>query len=298
VKSALSIAALFLPLAAVGTAPAHAQLVKAANQSATLPGDDDGDKDRWETAIVRDRPGPVTLKPDKAYLLVRGPSLMLPTFLHLPSEAEAAGHARRRTKALAKEHDKWTRRLADWEVQAAQIRKNPALGKVPERPQEPTEDNFGFPTYEQSHMVTLGPENRFSKTDGSVYLQEVPPGAYAFYGSGICACLGTVSFEAAPGKVTALDIAFPLIEAWKTFPKEQRPRTQFDLPRGTSWFRITPLTWADPRLPEGSVAPAALHPAGTRPNWNGAEVDRVAEVAGVFRYDRDKQIDLTAAKAP
>ncbi|WP_374421228.1 hypothetical protein [Novosphingobium arvoryzae] len=56
--------------------------------------------------------------------------------------------------------------------------------------------------------------------------------------------------------------------------------------------------FSDPRLPEGSVIPAAFKPAGTRPNWYGQEVDRVMEIEGVFMYERGKQVDLRAKAAP
>ena len=58
------------------------------------------------------------------------------------------------------------------------------------------------------------------------------------------------------------------------------------------------MVFSDPRLPEGSVIPAAFKPAGTRPNWYGQEVDRVMEIEGVFMYERGKQIDLRPKPAP
>lgn len=268
-------------------------------QAGAVSAEEKKDKEKWETTIVRDKPGPVALKPDKAYILVYSPFFVMPTLMKLPSAEQAAVHAAERAEELAKERAKWEKKRAAWVKTMASLKGAPATVKRPTEPQEPTEENFGFPPYEQTRTVTLGPQNRFSKENGSAFLQEVPPGEYLFYGSGMtCACLGTVSFEAPAGKVVSFEYSVPFAEAHRDMPKEQRPKTPFDLPPGTTNYRLKPMVFSDPRLPEGSVIAAAFKPAGTRPNWYGQEVDRVMEIEGVFMYERGKQVDLLVKPAP
>lgn len=259
----------------------------------------DKDKEKWETRIVADKPQPVTLNPAKAYVLLRADNLVMPSFMRMPGPEDAAKHAAERAEALAKEHAKWQKKFASWQSQMKSMERMPTTVRRPERPVEPTEKNFGFPDYEQVHSFMLGPQNRFAKQDGSVYLQEVPPGEYIFYGLvGTCACLGTVSFEAPAGKVVALDLTLPFAQALRDLPKEQRPATPLDLPAGTTTMRLAAATFTDSRLPEGSMIAPTFKPAGRRPNWPGMEADRVMPIDGVFRYERDKQIDLRPSAVP
>ncbi|MFM5908874.1 MAG: hypothetical protein ACKOPO_14995, partial [Novosphingobium sp.] len=246
-----------------------------------------------------DKPGPVTLNPDKAYVMVvSATGFAMPTFMRLPNAEEAAKYAAERAEELAKEHAKWVKKFDSWEKQMESMKKMPSTVKRPARPQEPTEENFSFPQYEQVHSFLVGPQNRFSKVKESVWLQEVPPGEYLFYGSGtLCACLGTASFSAPAGKVVALEFGLPFFEAWREAPKDQRPKTPFDLPKGTSSLRLGASTFTDSRLPEGSVIAPDFKPAGTRPNWFGQEIDRLNPIPGVFEYQRDRQVDLKAKPA-
>lgn len=268
-------------------------------QAGTAAAEEKKDKEKWETTIVRDKPGPVALKPDKAYILVYSPFFVMPTLMKLPNAEQAAAHAAERVEELAKERAKWEKKHAAWVREMDYLKKADSSVKRPKEPQEPTEENFGFPLYEQTRTVTLGPQNRFNKENGSAFLQEVPPGEYLFYGAGMtCACLGTVSFDAPAGKVVSFEYSVPFAEAHRDLPKEERPKTPFDLPPGTTNYRLKPIVFSDPRLPEGSVIPAAFKPAGTRPNWYGQEVDRVMEIEGVFMYERGKQVDLRAKAVP
>jgi hypothetical protein len=250
----------------------------------------DKDEPKWETRVVGDKPEPLVLNPAKAYILVDTQALQLPVFLHRPSEAEAARWAAKRAEEFAKEHAKWAKKHAAWEREMAAYRKSPA-GSAPKKPVEPTEANFGFPSWEQAHQFMVGPQNRFNKDGGSRYLQEVPPGTYVFYKNMMaCACLGTVEFDAAPGKITTVGLGLPFLEALEELPKEQRPKTALDLPAGVTTMRLETTDFTDPRFPAGSVVQAQFRPAGQWPNWAGSEVDRVMAIPGVFRYERDKQV--------
>jgi hypothetical protein len=251
----------------------------------------DHDEDKWETRIVSDKPGPVKLDPTKAYILLQTDTPVMATFMRLPTADEAATHAVKRAEALAKEHAKWQKKLTRWQL--------PADVRRPRRPVEPTEANFGFLQYEQVHSFAMGPQYRFAKDDGSTYLEEVLPGEYIFYGvTGTCACLGTLSFEAPAGKVVAIALDLPYFRALRDLPKEQRPATPFDLPPGTTTMRLGAAQVTDKRIPEGSLIVPVFKPAGSRPHWPGMEVDRVMPIEGVFRYDRDKQVDLRASSLP
>lgn len=255
-------------------------------------------KEKWETKIIADKPGPVPLNPEKAYVMVVGTAFAMPMFMRQPNAEEAAKHTAERAEELAKEHAKWEKKFASWQSQMKSLEKSPASVKRPAKPQEPTEANFSFPEYQQVHTFSVGPQNRFSKVKESVWLQEVPPGDYVFYGSGmLCACLGTVTFNAPAGKVVALEFGLPFFDAHRELPKEERPKTPFDLPKGTSLLRLGASTFTDSRLPEGSVIAPQFSPAGTRPNWFGQEIDRLMPIAGVFEYDRGRQVDIKAKPA-
>ena len=122
--------------------------------------------------------------------------------------------------------------------------------------------------------------NWVSPLDPRAPTRSATSGAYIFYAVGAtCACLGTVSFDAPAGKVVALDL-LPV-----------------NNPDGTTPFQLGGATFADARLPAGSVLPAALKPAGPRDNWFGVTVDRVMPVAGVFTYVRGKQVAEVEAAA-
>lgn len=227
-------------------------------------------KEKWTTKVIADKPQPVKLDPAKSYILVKSPAQIAPVLMRLPSEEAAAAHGAERSEAFARAHRSWRKRVATIELEAKVGGSDPSKRR---RPPEPTEAGFGYPSYEQKHSVFLGPQNRFSKIDGSVYLQEVPPGEYIFYAVGAtCACLGTVSFDAPAGKVVALELL------------------AMSNPDGTTPFKVNGATFADARLPAESVFSAALKPAGTRSNWFGITVDRVMPIEGVFTYERGKQV--------
>lgn len=234
-------------------------------------------KEKWATKIIADKPQPVAINPAKSYILVRSPAQITPVLMRIPDAEQAAAYEAERKKAFARKYRNWQKRVASIELDAK--KGNPYPNKR-RKPTEPTEANFGYPSYEQKHTVFLGPQNRFSKIDGSAYLQEVPPGEYIFYAIGTtCACLGTVSFDAPAGKVVMLELM------------------QMTNADGTTPFKIGAGRFADARLPAETLLPAALKPAGMRANWFGISVDRVLPIEGVFAYERGKQVATVAAVA-
>ena len=262
------------------------------------PGWAKDDDEKWETKVVADKPLFV-LNPAKAYILVQADAMVVPYFMRLPSTAEAAAYAQKRAEALAKEHAKWEKKHASWVKSIEALRGSSGSVERPKEPLEPTEANFGWPRYEMAHPVAIGPQNRFSKQNGSVYLQEVPPGEYVYYGNfnpiaagGACACLGTAAFVAPAGKVVAMRMRLPFFEAFQSAPKGQRPKDTLDLPAGVTTLRLESVTVSDPRIPKDSVMPVQFRAAGQFPNAFGLEVDRLMPIDGSFAYEQDRQIDL------
>lgn len=272
-----------------------AALAAAALASPAWANDDD---EKWETKVVADKPV-FALDPAKAYIMVRADAMVVPYFMRVPSTAEASAYAQKRAEALAKERIKWEKKHASWAKTMEGLKGSPSSVERPKEPLEPTEANFGWPRYEMAHPVAMGPQNRFSKQNGSVYLQEVQPGDYVFYGNvnsiaagGACACLGTASFTAPAGKVIAMRMRLPFLEAFQSAPKGQRPKDTLDLPAGFTTLRLESVTVSDPRIPKDSVMPAQFRAAGQFPNTFGLEVDRLMPIDGAFAYERDRQVDL------
>ncbi|MEL7190601.1 MAG: hypothetical protein AAGK17_13695, partial [Pseudomonadota bacterium] len=174
-------------------------------------------------------------------------------------------------------------------------------------PRKPGDFAFGFPPVEEGLMFSIGPLNRFAKSKtSSLYLQEVPPGEYVYYGTtnlgyGACACMGTVSFEASAGTITTLRYDGVWLD------KDSNPIGRGKMPEGSDTndalvrvaMVIEPMTdeGRDPRLPSEWLRPAELRPVEFVPNWLGAEINRIAPIPGVLAYERDLVIDVKAQMA-
>lgn len=260
------------------------------------------------TSAVKDKPA-VTLDKAQAYILLRTDAALPLHLMKLPSALDRSTYDRMRADALAEAREKYPRRLASYEKAKAlddSIRRQGGRGsRVPEKPVEPTEENFEFTPFGLLSGVSIGPMNRFSKQDGgaSVYLQAVTPGSYRIYGPvsalanggavGTCLCMGSVAFEARAGEIT--DMGMIAVKA----PAEAEDGPQADGIAPFN-FQIQPATadmTVDPRLKDMAVRPAAYRPVGKLPNYFGLTIDRLAEMPGVFRYDRDRIVDLTAPAA-
>lgn len=263
--------------------------------------------DPFVTKAVADKPV-FAMVPGKAYILVEAADMANLALARLPSPADLEKDKADRAEALTREHGKWVKRHAAWQSQMRTLAKSPSSVRRPVEPLEPTEENFGWLPYEQRHVVFVGPMNRFAKLGASLYLQEVPPGEYLYYGNvvfnpnggviGTCACMGTVAFNAEPGKITVLGkVNYPLLDAARSEPKEQRPKDAFDLPPGTTTLRILPATpvAADTRLSKAELVPASFRPVPRVGNWYGLEIDRLMAMDGVFRYEGDRMIDAKPA---
>lgn len=221
--------------------------------------------------------------PAKGYALLR---TTMPTELYVirvPDAADLKAYNDARAAALAEERVKYPRRMKSYERDVAIYERshgtNPAI-TMPEKPIEPTEENFEYPAFETLAGATLGGGGRFAKGEKgySVYLQELTPGAYRIYGSGAlllgfghCFCMGSVKFDVKAGEVVDLGT--------------------LNAPDGLVPFRNGMAV--DPRLSQWTVKPATFKPVGKLPNYFGVNVTRIQPIESVIAYDRDKILDAT-----
>jgi hypothetical protein len=274
---------------------------------------------------VADRPT-VTLDPTKGYLLVNAQFAVSLTLIREPTPAEIEQWNADRAEALADAQRRYTRQVRRYEDDMRLYRSARSSGnrsmREPVRPVEPTDASFQFSPIELRQMYSFGPQNRFAKSGGSAlvvsgnstYLTQLPPGTYHIYGPvsvlpnggamGYCLCMGTVSFEVAPGQITNLgEVINPLARRAATFGEQPVP-PQMDPDSSVSGFGLEPATESssvDPRLSSFTVVPARLRPGRRFANWYGLAVDRISPIAGVFTYRRDQMVDLVpppAAPAP
>lgn len=264
---------------------------------------------------VRDKPE-IALDSNQAYVVYTankfGAALQL---IRMPSAVELVDYKAKRDAALVKAHQRWERKFASWQRDVAGKKSGATTLDPGSMPIEPTDVSFSYPTIEAEMTVQISPLDRFAKGGGrSVYLQALPPGTYTLYGPisvgqdkvamGTCMCLGTVRFTVEKGVITDLGrLTFSFIDALLA-PRQAgvtKPKTEFDMPQGVTTLALEPTKPGeviDPRIGSFLVKPAVYRPAGKLPNWYGIRVDRVTAIPGIFRYDRDKMIDLTAAPTP
>lgn len=263
-----------------------------------------------EYKAIADKPV-AEIDPAKSYIIVQTETATPLTFIRRPEKEDIDDYLGRRKEALAKAHDKWVKKQANWVRDAAAWDKagSSRTGPRPVKPVEPTDANLAFPAIEQENMVSIGPFNRFAKEKGrSVFLHMVPPGRYAFYGpiiiaaaaGGTCLCMGSIQFEVKPGQIvnTGTMVGTWMAERAKA-KAEGRP-----VPPMTTEFpgKLTTTSWQppvagdriDPRLAAFTIVPADLRASGRVPNYFGLQIDRLTPIPGVLDYDRDKIIDVKA----
>lgn len=257
-----------------------------------------------ETMAVPDKPG-FAIDPARGYVLLRGDISTAMYLMRVPSDADATAYAAYRARELARAHEKYVRKLKQYEDQIAA----PAQAGVarPVKPIEPTDENFQAIPFEVLTAISIGPLNRFAKVKGgaSTYLQMLTPGEYRLYGPivvtpsgpmGACYCMGSVKFEVRAGEIT--DLGALLL---KGLPLQRPPEGDSSMPLlGDPSVYLRP---APPELPLDSrlaslpIRPAIFHPVGKLPNYYGIQVARIPPIPGVIAYDRDRIIDLTAGGA-
>lgn len=100
--------------------------------------------------------------------------------------------------------------------------------------------------------------------------------------------MGSVAFIAEAGKVTVLG---SLHFQGTALMSDKVPESN-GLETETVGIQQMTSATRDPRLPSDKLTAARFIPVGRLDNWSGSEIDRIMPIAGVFRYDRDKQVDL------
>ncbi|MGE4323862.1 MAG: hypothetical protein AB7E60_12655 [Sphingobium sp.] len=209
---------------------------------------------------------------------------------HIFTQDEAE-YAQLRQQALEKEKKKYPGKMAAYRSELSiyqTLKKSTKYAKEPQKPVEPTEENFRFTPFEQLAGAMIGPDNRFAKEGNgqSTYVQAITPGSYRIYGpinvyvggeqGGTCYCMGSVRFSVQAGVVTDLG-AF-------VRGKGEIPDLVLE--------PASPDMATDPRLAEWTVKPADYRAAGKLPNYFGGIVGRINPIDGVIGYDRDRIIDL------
>ena len=249
-------------------------------------------------APVKDKPA-VSLDPAQGHVMVRAHGTLPLYLMRIPSAEDAAAYRRLRDEAFATAREKYAKRLASYQRQMKAFEDQPKGtpgAQRPETPVEPTEANFEFTPFEMLTGVAIGPLNRFAKAEGggSTYLHALTPGSYRVYGlinaaqngamTGVCYCMGSVGFDVRAGEITDLGHV------------KLMPATEVDLKAPVPPLFEPATMPLDPRLASATVRPAAFRPVGKLPNYFGLTISRVGEMPGVLRYDRDRIVDLTAAR--
>lgn len=259
-----------------------------------------------ETAAVKDKPS-VALNSAKAYVMLRS-DIAVPLYLmKVPSADDQATYDKFRASMLAKAHEKYVKKQAEYDAakkDRASAPKGSALPPLPDKPIEPTEANFQFTPFPLLAGVSIGPINRFAKADGglSTYLQELTPGEYRIYGPlaaapnaaavGSCFCMGSVAFTAKAGEIVDLGVI-----AAKANLSAKRPEGDSSAPVISDRPFLVPAgagVAVDPRLSGAHIVQARFRPIGKLPNYFGLPINRMPAIPGVMRYDRDRIVDLTA----
>lgn len=226
---------------------------------------------------------PIVIDPARAYVFYRSAEKVSIRVLREVTPMQRRAWESERAGAYAKARAKYERQYASWQKEDAAWRRLPKNQRVgnpaPIKPDEVNQETFGFPAPELSNFTdfTAGPQ--LSKDAGGyTYLIAVDPGIYSIYGqvvvgsngvAGKCLCMGSVKFEAKPGRIVDLgQIDYPTIEP------------------------ATPSMPLPAKLKGLPVEPADFHAAAKVPNYFGILIDRMPAMPGVLRYERDIPVDV------
>ncbi|WP_447755632.1 hypothetical protein [Sphingopyxis fribergensis] len=258
--------------------------------------------------------GKAKIEPDSGYIYVSGPFRQNALLLRLPDDETVTAYEKDWAEALAKVQKKYPGKLKSWESRAEVARQT--KGRMPEKPIEPTPENFAIGAIELRDPVSFGPQYVFAKSESPEsysYLTKVKPGRYAYYGpifvagggamAGFCYCMGTVAFEVKPGVITDTGNFFlvgPGLDP--DFPPPSAPLAGSEAglyrPQNLGG-QHGPLRFGVPdSLKAFPYAEADFRAYGKLDNFYGLSVSRMPPIPGVLAYDRDKVVDLKAAAAP
>lgn len=259
--------------------------------------------------------GKAKIEADSGYIYVSGPIRQQGMLLRLPDAETIAAYEKDWAEALDKVQKKYPAKVKNCETKLllAQQKKT----RLPEKPIEPTPENFAIGPIEMRDPASFGPQFVFAKgkeTEHYSYLMKVKPGRYVYYGpifwgangafAGSCYCMGSVAFDVKAGTITDTGNFF-LVGSGTDPDFPARPEKQ----PGSEMGLYRPIAGSEQwgalafGLPETLKAypneQADFRAHGKIDNFYKVTVGRMPPVAGVLAYERDKIIDLKAsADAP
>ena len=248
-----------------------------------------------------------TLRPDRAYLLLRTNGGVSPVFLRVPSAEEMAQYDAARQAAFAKAEPKLKReRDALLAQQAAAASAGQPFKKT--IPPEPSIDTFDFIYEDLRNVDTVHLGKAFEKSEDSrTILVEALPGTYVFYGVGFgeimhtCLCLGTVSVPAKAGQITDLGtILIAQAGAPSPIPELKDvtglgPSMNGHIVTWAAALRPPNATTPRPGALAGKlVVPADYRAVGKFVSPFAFNINRLVPVPGILGYDRGDVLDLVS----
>jgi hypothetical protein len=226
---------------------------------------------------------PITIRPDKAYLLIRIGRLGTtqdPVILREPDPAESAAYETAKAAAFAKKGSKGD--------VAAFV--------------------FDYDGPSNLFILSHGKSIAGDKAEAMV-LAEVRSGNYVLYGQGYgsvlyqCHCLGTVGFNAPPGVVTDLgtylsdNASKPSVYPQLAGETNIGPTARMDFVLFAGGLIPTAVNAAlPPGVDRAVVKAAAFHAIGPFVDPNVMHIDRLAAIPGVLAYDGGRVVDVASGK--
>ena len=236
--------------------------------------------------------GAISINPAQGYLLIEGARPLVFNIFAEPSEADRAQWADERATALAAAR-------AEYEQERERFERR-SRGRAPT---EPTDENFAWPELESQRIIAIGPQAPFASTAGGyLWLTSLPPGDYVYYGTGrqgsnICACMGSVRFSVAAGRITTMRADTVVLDQFGNRVSGHPAGTSVTDREARTGLLVEAGAMADPRLPAQLLEPAQFAPVAALPNWFGGSINRVLPIAGVLGYDRGRIVDLRPVAA-
>ncbi len=255
----------------------------------------------------------MTVDQAKGYIFLHGSTRQVGVFLKEPDKEDIEEYSKEWEAALVKAKEKYVKQLKRWESDkkvAARTKR-----KMPEKPVEPTNENFSIGAIETRNFISFGPEYVFSKDKAAEkysYMMAVKPGTYIYHGpiffnpqtgfAGVCYCMGSVQFEVKAGMVTDLGNFLTV-----------GPNASDDVKVTTSAILVPNTMWGATKIEAGQGGGTAefglptslkdwpsiradFRAAGKQDNYFGIMISRMPPVPGVLSYQRDRVVDEKAEK--
>jgi hypothetical protein len=246
---------------------------------------------------------------ETGYIYLTGTSRQFGLFLKTPNAADVEAYTADWEKAFLKAQQKHTKLLSRWESDvklAAQTK-----SKVPEKPVEPTRENFSIGDIETRHSVSFGPNYVFSKdkvNSNYAYMIPVSPGTYTYHGPlmfdpnagyiGTCYCMGSIQFEVKAGVVTDIGnflVAAPFANKDMGDKKPVAKKDNLFVRTLNAADVSTEVKFGLPEtLSKYPSVVADFRAAAKADNFFSAMVSRMPPIPGILGYQRDKVVDFKA----